>query len=221
MCTSPNEPPRRAPSLMLARAAIAAAALLVPTAAHAQAPPPAAPPTDLATLAPPAPPSGPGVVRLHVESPAPLLILESLGSGSRLVCTSPCDSVVDGSRGQRFTASGPVGATTFQLAGMQGDVDLLVRPGSALRKYLGIAATSLGGTALILSPVAALAAGLSGGIGRNVGSAAASAGVSVGVGGLALLAGGIYLLVTGKTRFDLRASPPAKTGLPGYLLGQF
>jgi hypothetical protein len=145
MCTSPHQPPRRARALRLTRVAIATAALLVPAAAHAQAPAPAVPPpvfavppADLATLAPPAPPTPPGVVTLHVESPAPLLILESLGLERRVVCTSPCDRVIDGSRGQSFSASGAGGSMTFKLADMRGNVDLLVRPGSSVLRNLGI-----------------------------------------------------------------------------------
>ena len=217
MCTSRQEPPRRAPGLRLARAAIAIAALLVPAAAHAQAPAPAAPPTDLATLAPPAPPAGAGVVRLHVHSPVPLVILESLGPQSRFVCMSPCDRVVDGSRGQSFTASGPGASTTFQLVSMQGNVDLLLRPGSSFRRNLGIVLTSLGGTALVVAaPALAVGAAVGGGDGDQL----APGGTAL-VGGAVLLAGGIALLATARARFDLRASPPAKTGLPGYLFGQF
>lgn len=220
MCTSPHQPPRRARALRLTRVAIATAALLVPAAAHAQAPAPAVPPpvfavppADLATLAPPAPPTPPGVVTLHVESPAPLLILESLGLERRVVCTSPCDRVIDGSRGQSFSASGAGGSMTFKLADMRGNVDLLVRPGSSVLRNLGIVLTSVGGTAVIASPVALVSGLLShDGVGPGFGVLGIGAAVAV---------GGVVLLAIARPRFDLRASSPAKAGLPSYLFGQF
>src|SRR5512132_141052 len=85
-----------------------------------------------------------GVVKLHIESSEPVQVFEHsapqvAGIGgyavvidnSRLVCTSPCDRVIDGRLGQRFSARGDFpGMKSFTLNGFKGSMALDVSPGS-------------------------------------------------------------------------------------------
>src|SRR5262245_38612133 len=130
---APSAPVMKARMLpFLVRAAVAGAGLLTSVAAHAQAAGTGAQQLQLAPAATSPAPSGPGVVTLHIESPEPLFIQEHVGSQRSFVCASPCDRLIDGRRGQTFSASGDLGSTSFVLTGMQGNAELDVYPGSSL-----------------------------------------------------------------------------------------
>jgi hypothetical protein len=127
--------------------------------------PAASPQADLGNSRAPVVPPGPGVVRVHIDSPDPTVQLrgfgvqklrpvsggyESLGA-STILCTGTCDSYVDARLGQPLAVHGdgfPESAP-FQLFDKQGDVDLQVTPGNSTYQTLGVVSLSLGVLAVI------------------------------------------------------------------------
>jgi len=206
----------------------------------------APPPTGQPVLIPHAKLGDPGVVRLHIESPQPASVIEhrsalvgAVGNyglvltQERRVCTSPCDTIVDGSDGRTFRLADddyPSG-DPFSLAAMSGNVTMQVKPGSkGMRLGGGLAMTVgifgiIGGVVVI--PIAQLSKvhDLSTSVevsSPNVGLR--SAGIGMLVGGVAVLGGGIALLVVGATKIRLEPdSPPPKTAQiePRYWMGEF
>jgi hypothetical protein len=192
--------------------------------------------------APPANLGDPGVVRLHVESPRPVQVSSRRmaqgavnGYGFVLtqtipVCVSPCDAVIDGSRGQEFVASGDFpGGKAFTLNGMKGDVDLNVKPGSRGLRTLGITSIVLGGSAFVIGGTLTLLGGLSttstnafGVTTYGLSSETKVGLVMLGTGG-AVLVGGIIATVVSGSHFDLHAKEQDTTAAskPRYWLGQF
>lgn len=192
---------------------------------YAVAPPPQ-------VLPPPEPQLGqPGVVRLHVDSPVPTQVVEHAGTTVgmaggygvvftqlRPVCAAPCDQVVDGSRGQGFTITGPFPSPgMFTFADMRGDVTLSVKPGSIGGRWGGLMLTILGGSTLltgaILLPLA---------IDRSTGMR--NAGIGMVAGGGVALVGGIVLLATTGTKIRLDQGAPSRRTAqvkPRYWLGEF
>jgi hypothetical protein len=186
------------------------------------------------TLPPPEPQLGaPGVVRLHIDSPVPTQLIEHAGTtvGAyggygvvlttlRPVCAAPCDRVIDGSRGQGFTVTGPFPTPgLFDLTELRGDVTLSVKPGSIGKRVGGVWLTILGGTTfltgVIMLPLV---------LNRTTTSLRdASIGMTA-VGGAALV-GGIVLLATSGTKLRLdQGAPrlgPAAQIKPRYWLGEF
>jgi hypothetical protein len=132
------------------------------------------------------------------------------------VCMSPCDQVIDGSHGEMFVAGGDFpGRKAFRFVGMQGDVDLQVKPGSKGLRALAITLDILGGAAVITGATF-LIVGLSNvtatpvydNYGNQTGTTNSSsnltpvgAGFLVG-GGVALVAG-IVLGLKSRTQWDL------------------
>jgi hypothetical protein len=194
-------------------------------AGYAMAPPP------VATLPAPEPKLGaPGVVRLHVDSPQPVVIYQhgvtqevQIGARiarfeqARAVCSSPCDRVVDGSGGQTFSAAGDFPApSTFTVDQLKGDVRVDVRPGSTTMRKLG-----LGGI------IGGLTGAAMGGLFWGLGAASQSesgrfasksdplptigAGILVASG--VLLAGGIVLYATSGSRIKLKPKTDETTAM--------
>ena len=115
---------------------------------------------------------GPGVVRLHIESPDPNVELHGLGAqrldasgggyvgqgASTLLCRAPCDTYIDARLGQPLSIAGssiPESAG-FQVYDKEGDVTARVRPGSnakltwsAITGTTGILAVIGGGSILL------------------------------------------------------------------------
>jgi hypothetical protein len=185
---------------------------------------------------------GPGVVNLHIDSPRPVKLVEHLGTSygqagttmvivehAQVACASPCDKVIDGSRGQLFIIDGDgvSPSETFVLNDRQGDTVVHVDPGSSalqtggaiLGFYLGIPAMIAGGTFL--------------GVGAAVdgngtdGSGMITAGAVTLVAGSLLLGGGIAMMVAGDTDVELESKPtkvsshrPASVE-PRYWRGEF
>ncbi|MGK4006214.1 hypothetical protein WMF31_26580 [Sorangium sp. So ce1036] len=196
----------------------------------------------------------PGVVRLHVESPKPVRVVEE-GSTTygavgrygfaiqevRHVCASPCDKVIDGSDGRRFSLSPedmpPPDPFTFTQ--MTGDVTLQVEPGSYGRRTGGFWLTTLGGAAVLLGGTFLLVdAAVSsdaisgdpldeggGGQDKDTGGMGTVGLVSL-IGGGAALVGGIVLLATSGTSVtleqrDAKAAGKVAEVKPRYWLGEF
>lgn len=108
---------------------------------------------------------GPGVVRVHIESPDSNVQLrgygvqklrpvqggyESLGA-STILCSGSCDTYLDARLGQPLAVSGEAfpDSAPFQLYDKQGDVDVKVTPGNSTYQVLGVTTLSLGVLAVI------------------------------------------------------------------------
>jgi hypothetical protein len=187
----------------------------------------------------------PGVVKLHIESPVPVRVVEDAGatvgyaggqsvviSHMRPVCGGACDRVVDGSQGQSFAATGAFPPATFTLGAYQGDVSLRVQPGSTGRRVGGLWATVLGGTALLTGAVMLpIAVSVSSSTPDSYGLQSSTSGfktasIGVLVGGAVVTAGGIALLATSGTKVELEPRAGAHGGKvaarqPRYWLGEF
>lgn len=205
----------------------------------------------------PPPPSAPaqgasvgdaGVVRLHVDTPNPVKVFErSTATGSvngyavvatldAPVCVSPCDKVLDGSDGSTFFVSGDgvPASNQFSFAGMKGDADLHVKPGSPALRTGGWVLMSLGGVA-VATGVTGLLLGYAGqpysttlNSDGSVSTTKTFAGnvrtpaiVVTAVGGAAMV-GGIIMAITGRTHIQLEGDT-ARSGevKPRYWLGEF
>jgi hypothetical protein len=178
-----------------------------------------------------------GVVKLHVESSEPVQIFEHgatqmAGYGgyalvidnATLICTSPCDRVIDGRRGQRFTAQGDFpGVKSFQLNTLKDSVDLAVSPGSNARKTGGLWATVLGAVGLASGGTLLALSGSLDSINGGSGGGGKTAGIGILVGSGVALVGGIVLLATSGTSWDLHptAAAPAKHAKARLWLGEF
>jgi hypothetical protein len=180
----------------------------------------------------------PGVVRLHVDSPEPVQVQSRRieqgvvnGYGFVLqqltpVCVSPCDKVIDGSRGQEFVASGDFpGAKAFTVNGMKGNVDLAVQPGNKGMRALGLTMDILGGLGLITGGSVALAGGLTSSAGLDGTSSGMSGTTRTGLillgTSAAVLIGGIIVTVQSGSHFQLTNKEQTASNKPRYWLGQF
>jgi hypothetical protein len=183
----------------------------------------------------------PGVVRLHVVSPVPVEIYkhrDSYGETSRgttialdtprEVCTSPCDIVVDGSRGREFSVAGSqaVESARFVLAGLTGDQQLDVSPGSPGLRTAGSLLLAGGGVAIGVGALLAFAGAVGtspkqdgDGFNRNVGLENTGL-VLLGTGGAAFV-GAIVMLIESKTAVDLHPSGSSAAVKPRYWAGEF
>lgn len=191
-------------------------------------------PPQMLPQAPPEPQLGaPGVVRLHIDSPVPTQLIEHAGTtvgayggygvvltSLRPVCVAPCDRVIDGSRGQGFTVTGPFPTPSmFEFSGMRGDVTLSVQPGSIGKRTGGAWLAILGGTSfltgIIMLPVS---------LNRTTTSLRDAAIGMTAVGGAALVAGIVLIATSGtKLRFDQGGAPsgPVAQVKPRYWMGEF
>lgn len=116
--------------------------------------------------------TGPGVVRMRIESPEPNLELHGLGAQrldkvpggyvgqgpSTLLCRAPCDTVIDARLGQPLKISGAdiPDSAPFQVFDKEGEVTARVRPGSqgkltwsAITGSIGILGAITGGSLLL------------------------------------------------------------------------
>jgi hypothetical protein len=149
---------------------------------------------------------GPGVVKVHISSEEPVQLIRlgaaqavsfggiGMNLGTReLVCTSPCDSWVDGRKGAQFIIGGDnvIETDSFQLAERQGEITMDVDAGSATSErwggfmlWTGIPLLAGGGVII----------GTGAGIGRSATTFIIAGSVFAGVG--AVLTGiGIHLML--------------------------
>lgn len=177
-----------------------------------------------------APPEG--VVRLHVEANSPDVEVRQYHPGSDVletVCRAPCDRLIDARDGRALRFDGEaVSAEPLPLARHRGDVTafVTVRPGLRIG---GAALTALGSvglvTALILLGGGLMSSGTSDiapptetWIYKPLYVGAAATGTASAL----ALAGGITMLVLGKTTYDIVPGADRKRALaPNYLLGEF
>jgi hypothetical protein len=169
-----------------------------------------------------------GVVKLHIDSGERVQLHEELDtryasaggyaiavSTEHVACTSPCDRVIDGSRGQRFVVAGDgvPPSDPFYLNDRSGETTVKVDPGSTGRKALGGTLTGLGilggltGGTLVL--VGALVEDRS-----TKGDLMVSGGVTLGA-SAAAIAGGIILLATSSTSVEIGPKPERTGGSSG------
>ncbi|WP_437940324.1 hypothetical protein [Sorangium sp. So ce341] len=204
---------------------------------YGAAPPPQPVPAPEPTL------GAPGVVRLHVDSPTPVRVIEEAsttygaygGYGFavkqvRPVCVSPCDKVIDGSDGRKFSLS-PEDVPPpepFSLAQMKGDVTLHVEPGSYGRHTAGFWLTILGTTAAVTGGTFLLVGSTSSSIddSGSEDTGLSTPGLVMAIGGGVGLIGGIVLMATSGTSVSLEqrdARPAGKAARvePRYWLGEF
>ncbi|HEY3816478.1 MAG TPA: hypothetical protein VGL81_04870 [Polyangiaceae bacterium] len=149
--------------------------------APAPAPPAPVPPPPPAPPSPPLPPAprlgDPGVVRLHIDSPAPVTLLDVHlathpvteswvdGFGNTVtrdatatelredpLCSSPCDRVIRDSY-LRIVGKGFPSSSGFDLGGRNGDLTLQVRPGNDAEYAGGIAAIIVGSLATVAGAI--------------------------------------------------------------------
>lgn len=170
------------------------------------------------------PPSGPGVVKVHIESEEPVTLYErgqpsvvSVGIysasfvPSRPVCQSPCDRVIDGSRGQQYFIGGAdiPESSSFKLRDHSADTTIGVSPGSRGMRTAGYWLISIGATGVaagaVMLPVSIALS--DGPIGSTDGGLIGGA-VSLGA-GAAVLASGIVLMVVGRTTVDVDSTARA------------
>lgn len=187
--------------------------------------------------------SGPGIVKLHIDSPAPIEIYSHHdGEGHDLenpafVCASPCDIQVDGSKGQEFSAAGIHAneSSRFKLEGMSGDQNLKVSPGSPGLRTAGLFMVIAGSAAVAGGGVVAVAALVSNSTqtqtqanGATVSvtkddSGLQTAGFVIAGVGVAALVGGVVSMIVSKTDAHVEHSDQGKTAevKPRYWLGEF
>ncbi|WAS95780.1 hypothetical protein [Nannocystis punicea] len=164
--------------------------------------------------------------RLHIETtkPANVQLYEITGEmiahganvtvhgiSYRSVCSAPCGSVIDTSRGSSFFFGGD-GLTTsnrFNLADARGDVTATVKPGrrglrigGIVTMSVGISLMAVGGAMILIANNNAKRDAIFDDKPREDPKYGAPVGVIVA--GAAALAGGIAMLVLGKTRFKLK-----------------
>ena len=163
-----------------------------------------------------APGEGPGVVTVHIDSPAPTKLMvitaEAFGqvggyathtfmTGS--VCDAPCDATVD-THGRTFYVAGDFPASAgFEFGSRQGALALQVVPGSVGKLVGGYVIALLGVTGVLVGlPFALL----------DLGQASSTWWLVTAAGAVATV-GGYYLAVSGVTKVDIeqRAEPPRKS----------
>ncbi|HEY0133660.1 MAG TPA: hypothetical protein VGB85_06255 [Nannocystis sp.] len=136
----------------------------------------------------------------------------------RIRCRAPCELAIDARHGRRFFfASDEVPRSrTFSLAGMGPDVRAHVRPGSSQRMIGGMIAAPIGVAGVVLGTIFAATSDADDSRMTTPGSAIAGLGAM-------LIATGIVLLVTGRTRVRLvpGAARPRVTKLPSYTPAAF
>jgi hypothetical protein len=172
-------------------------------------------------------PTGPAVVRVHVDSPVPVELRRDRGvrdtvyGGTSVtwvqtwerLCVTPCDREVDAPRGSSFSIvpadenrSFPE-PLPFALHGHGKDLLLTVRPGSDGGLYGGRVLTVLGALGTFFGGLGVVLA-YTGMSDEGPGFRAASVGMLLG--GTAALGGGIPLLLLSRTRVSVQ---PRAAGL--------
>ncbi|MEO7331069.1 MAG: hypothetical protein ABI193_21010 [Minicystis sp.] len=195
----------------------------------------AAIPDEPAALPPPpaAKLGAPGVVKLHIDSPVPVQLLENTGTSFaaaggygvvinqfRPVCAAPCDTIIDGSKGQQFGIVGKFpAAKPVTFLDQRGEVKLTVKPGSVAASALGwvgvglgVGAVTLGAIYTAVGPSTKSTTGLSD---SQIGGIGALAGGGV------LLVGGIISIALSGTSWKLEPAAAGKSArLPRYWMGE-
>lgn len=165
--------------------------------------------------------SGPGIVRLHVESPDPAVEVHGFGAqrldkvaggfvgqgASTLLCRAPCDAMIEARLGQPLKIVGAdiPDSAPFRVYDKEGDVTARVRPGSsskltwsAITGSIGVLGAITGGS-LLLTGVLLSSADSESGSGDGL---TKWGGITLGA-GLVLTGTGIVLYNSGTTDVTL------------------
>lgn len=169
--------------------------------------------------------SGPGVVRVHIDSPDPDVELQGFGAqrldkvnggyvgqgASTLLCRGTCDALIDARLGQPLKISGPnmPDSATFQVYDKEGDVTARVKPGSsseltwsAITGGTGILAVITGGTLLLTGALIKSAASSEDRSTATADDFVLYGGITLGA-GVVLTTTGVILWNTGSTTVEL------------------
>jgi hypothetical protein len=132
-------------------------------------------------------------------------IRDVVATVERAVCEAPCDQVIDGAAGQEFFLGGDgiTPSSRFRLDPREGRATIKVSPGSSSYVTGGTVLATVGGVAAgvggVLFPIA---------LSSDSPSSIRVGGSILGV-GVAVIAGGVALLVAGKTRYTFDAPTTA------------
>jgi hypothetical protein len=170
-------------------------------------------------------PPGPGIVKLHIDSPDPRVQLfgtdvdklvqqpdgnfRSVGP-STILCRAPCDEYIDARKGQQVHLASPdmPPSDSFHLYANAGDVNVRVEPGNSALYTTGGWLGTLGVLGVITGGVVLLVGGIdkSGGDGDKADDILLGGGVTLGA-SAAVLGAGIGMTLGGET--DIEITPPA------------
>lgn len=161
--------------------------------------------------------SGPGIVRIHIDSPDPNVELQGLGAqrldkvgsgylgqgASTLLCRAPCDTLIDARLGQPLMIAGPDIPTSaaFTVYDKEGDVTARVRPGSSSKLTWSAVTGSVGVLAAITGGSLLLTGALINSTDSGSSSSASRGDSLVKWGGITLV-GGVALTVTGVVLYN-------------------
>lgn len=151
----------------------------------------------LAQSSPP-PSQVPGSVLVHIESPEAVDLERETGDRHDpfdVVCTSPCDEWVPATGRYRIAGSGTRGSRRFELLANAGRETVVVSPASSTAFGIGIAAIVVGAAAIAIGSLGVLANSFSDDPNGSSGHGPLDLALGVVVGGLAVEAGGIALVV--------------------------
>jgi hypothetical protein len=172
-------------------------------------------------------PPGPGIVKIHIDSPDPQVQLygtevdklvqlpdgnfRSVGQ-SRILCRAPCGEYIDARKGQQIFLASPdmPPSDFFALYAHEGAVDVRVEPGNSALATAGGWLSALG----VLGGIAGVATAITGVAMSSRdedkgGDVLLAGGVTSGV-SAAFLGAGIAMTMSGST--DIEITPPA--GMP-------
>jgi hypothetical protein len=153
-----------------------------------------------APCAPGPPPSGPGIVRLHIVSDDPTVALQSDGWK---VCEAPCDRMIDGRYHRPFLLVGEDtdSSSELEFSDYQGELTAEVHAGSTTLLGFGIASMALSVLLVTVSVTQATDEE------PEVGTAGQWA---LGIAGGSLLVGGSLMVAFGPTRVELTPGGPTR-----------
>jgi hypothetical protein len=161
-----------------------------------------------------------GVVRLHVETNRPgVLLFMTPGPGvlGHPVCTAPCDAMVDGRDEQLlyFDGEGMTRSSPFSVSDKRGPLVARVSPGSSRGAALG-ALVGLIGTAGVVTGITVAIVGFTSrdALTGQTRTGLGAAGLATLGAGAAAFAGGIALTLSSRTHVDLLDDDPGDKARP-------
>ena len=171
---------------------------------------------------------GPGIVRVHLDSPDPELELRGFGARrlqplpdgrfrslgpSPSLCQAPCDKYVDARQGEPLLVAGPKTppSTPFLLDTSAGDVLVSVEPGNKALLMTGLVTAVLGGLGGVVGGGVLMVGGISKSpseVSSTPDNLMQGGGIALG-GSAAVIAAGIIMRYYGSTTVELGPSAPS------------
>jgi hypothetical protein len=168
---------------------------------------------------------GPGIVRVHLESPDPELALRGFGAAKlqaepdgrflsfgpvEPLCQAPCDATIDARDDRPLVVEGSTSpaSSPFLLSDVQGPVRITVDPGDDTLFTTGLVATMVGGAGA-LSGGGLLLVGMvtrTGEVTSRPQDLMLGGGIALGV-GAALVAAGLVMRYVGTTFIEIETGP--------------